>query len=267
MARTSCVKDRYFAKREGIVSLFSDADTEKVKNKIKKITDTGIREILLRHLESCGGNAEHAFSPEGVEEMNRNITSLNNGKQHQPIYNVRVYEKAEKYAVGKRGSKAKKFVEAEKDTNLFFAVYETVETNKATGLPVKKRSYATIPLYEAVKRAKAGLPIAPDNANGEKPAFVLSPNDLVYLPTKEDISQGTTSMPLDKNRIYKMKSSSGNQCFFLKHEVANSIVRKYEFSSSDKMERAITGEMIKETCIPIKVDRIGNIIEINGEKL
>ena len=199
--------------------------------------------------------------------MNRNITSLNNGKQHQPIYNVRVYEKAEKYAVGKRGSKAKKFVEAEKDTNLFFAVYETEETNKATGLPVKKRSYATIPLYEAVKRAKVGQPIAPDNANGEKPAFVLSPNDLVYLPTKEDISQGTISMPLDKNRIYKMKSSSGNQCFFLKHEVANSIVRKYEFSSSDKMERAITGEMIKETCIPIKVDRIGNIIEINGEKL
>ena len=26
------------------------------------------------------------------------------------------------------------------------------------------------------------------------------------------------------------------------------------------MQRAITGEMIKEICIPIKVDRLGNII-------
>lgn len=261
LGKDGSVKDRYFATRKPLDTSFNRKRIE------DSVTDTGIQKILLRHLELCGGDTERAFSPEGIEEMNRNITSLNNGKQHQPIYKVRVYEKAEKYAVGKCGSKAKKFVEAEKDTNLFFAVYETEETNKATGLPVKKRSYATIPLYEAVKRAKVGQPIAPDNANGEKPAFVLSPNDLVYLPTKEDISQGTISMPLDKNRIYKMKSSSGNQCFFLKHEVANSIVRKYEFSSSDKMERAITGEMIKETCIPIKVDRIGNIIEINGKKL
>lgn len=215
----------------------------------------------------CGGDTERAFSPEGIEEMNRNIVSLNNGKHHQPIYKVRVYEKAEKYAVGKRGSKSTKFVEAAKGTNLFFAVYETEETDKATGLPVKKRSYATIPLYEAVKRAKEGLPIAPENANGQKPTFVLSPNDLVYLPTKEEIDKGTISRPLDKSRIYKMVSSSGNQCFFIKYEVANNIVDKFEFSALNKMERAITGEMIKETCVPIKVDRIGNIIEINGKKL
>ena len=33
------------------------------------------------------------------------------------------------------------------------------------------------------------------------------------------------------------------------------------------MERAITGEMIKETCIPLKVDRLGNIVAVNGIKL
>lgn len=31
-------------------------------------------------------------------------------------------------------------------------------------------------------------------------------------------------------------------------------------SPKSKNERAITGEMIKEICIPIKVDRLGNII-------
>jgi CRISPR-associated endonuclease Csn1 len=33
------------------------------------------------------------------------------------------------------------------------------------------------------------------------------------------------------------------------------------------MERAITGEMIKKICIPIKVDRLGNVVEIGGEKV
>ena len=254
------VKDRYFATRKSLDKSFNGES-------IGKVTDTGIQKILLRHLEACGGDAEQAFSPEGIEEMNRNMTNLTNGKYHQPIYKVRVYEKADKYAVGRRGNKASKFVEAAKDTNLFFAVYETEEAGKAAGLPVRKRSYATIPLYKVVELAKAHLPIAPENGNGGKPAFVLSPNDLVYLPTEDEIGNGTIRRPLDKSRIYRMVSSSGYQCFFIKNEVASSIVNKVEFSSSNKMERAITGEMIKETCVPIKVDRIGNITEINGEKL
>ena len=38
-------------------------------------------------------------------------------------------------------------------------------------------------------------------------------------------------------------------------------------SQASKSPRAITGEMIKETCIPIKVDRLGNIVEVNGIKV
>ena len=59
-----------------------------------------------------------------------------------------------------------------------------------------------------------------------------------------------------------MVSSSGNQCFFIKGNVANAIIDKNEFSALNKMERAITGEMIKEVCIPLKVDRLGNITKI-----
>ncbi|MGL6022189.1 MAG: hypothetical protein ACRC0A_03685 [Chitinophagaceae bacterium] len=39
---------------------------------------------------------------------------------------------------------------------------------------------------------------------------------------------------------------------------------KFEFSSRNKMEKSVTGEMIKEICIPIKVDRLGNIVKINS---
>ena len=58
-----------------------------------------------------------------------------------------------------------------------------------------------------------------------------------------------------------MVSCTGNQCFFIQFHVSNMVIDKYEYSALNKMERAITGEMIKEICIPIQVDRLGNIIQ------
>jgi CRISPR-associated endonuclease Csn1 len=34
-----------------------------------------------------------AFTPEAIEEMNKNIIELNDGIFHQPIFKVRVFEK------------------------------------------------------------------------------------------------------------------------------------------------------------------------------
>ena len=38
-----------------------------------------------------------------------------------------------------------------------------------------------------------------------------------------------------------------------------------ELGSNNKAQKAWTGEMIKESCIPIKVDRLGMLISINGK--
>ena len=247
---TKETSDRYFATRKAI-------DTSFTKEFIRtKITDTGIQQILLHHLERYDNNAELAFSPDGIDEMNRNIRELNKGHNHQPILSVRVYEKADKFTVGQTGNKSKKFVEAAKGTNLFFAVYETTIEDKKTGKAEKKRSFRTIPLNEAISKMKQGLPL------DEQALFILSPNDLVYLPTDEENKAGEIRMPLDKSRIYKMVSSNKFQAFFVNKRVAAMIQDKFEYSPLNKMERAITGEMIKETCIPLKVDRLGNIIHI-----
>lgn len=211
---------------------------------------------MLRHLERYDGNPELAFSPDGIDEMNANIQELNGGKPHQPIRKVRKYEKADKFPVGQTGNKGCKFVEAAKGTNLFFAISEKEQVNKETGEVERKRSFRTIQLNEAIGKMKKGLPL------DEDALFILSPNDLVYLPTAEEQETGKITMPLDKERIYKMVSSNKFQCFFIQESVASPVVDKREFTSSNKMERAITGEMIKETCIPIKVDRLGNIIKI-----
>ena len=91
--------------------------------------------------------------------MNKHIMDYNNGKQHQPILKVRVSEpKGAKYQVGETGNKTKKFVEAQKGTNLYFAIYEDNDGN---------RSYNTIPLNEVSERLKQGLSPVPDKNEKE----------------------------------------------------------------------------------------------------
>ncbi|MDZ7741872.1 MAG: hypothetical protein U5Q03_09020 [Bacteroidota bacterium] len=105
------------------------------KKQLQNVTDSGIRKILESHVKNyTDGNWNErfdlAFSPEGIEEMNNNIKELNGGKEHQPIYKVRVYEEGNKFAVGETGNKREKFVEAAKGTNLFFAIYWNEEKQK-----------------------------------------------------------------------------------------------------------------------------------------
>lgn len=246
--------ERYYATRKSIDTSFT---AERIKG---SVTDTGIQNIMLRHLEEKGGKPDIAFSSEGIDEMNENITRLNNGTPHKPIYKVRVYEKANKFAVGQKGNKSKKFVEAAKGTNLFFAIYETEAFDKESGEMKIKRSFDSIPLNIVIERLKSGLAPVPPNEDGVNPKYVLSPNDLVYLPTKEELRTG--QVVGHKDRIYKFVSCTNREGFFVVSSVASIILDKYEFSPKNKMERAITGEMIKETCLPIRLDRLGNIIEI-----
>ena len=253
---TNETKDRYFATRKPLDTSFNQKKIE------ESITDTGIQKILLRHLEQKGYDPELAFSPDGIDEMNQNIVHLNNGKYHQPIFKVRVYEKADKFAIGKNGNKSSKFVEAAKGSNLYFAIYETEKWNETIGEYKRERKYATIPLNIVIERLKQGLPPAPADENGNEPKFVLSPNDLVYVQTADEIINNKIDKKIDPCRLYKMVSSAGSQCFFIKCSVASAIIDKLEFTTSNKMERALTGEMIKDVCIPIKVDRLGNITKI-----
>lgn len=234
----------------------------------EKVTDTGIQKILLAHLAQYNGDAKEAFSADGIEKMNQNIVALNGGVPHKPIYKVRKYEKADKFAVGEIGSKAKKYVEADKGTNLFFAIYVMKDND---GKEV--RSYATIPLKVIIDCQKQGKQewkllldqwvhennIVPANATLK---YILSPGDLVYIPTTEELE--SKNYNLVKDRIYKLVSSTGNRSFYIPYMVALSIIDKVEYTQLNKMERALTGEMIKELCVPIHIDRLGNIISLES---
>ncbi|WP_337631795.1 type II CRISPR RNA-guided endonuclease Cas9, partial [Prevotella pectinovora] len=250
---TKETNERFFATRKPLDTSF---DKKKIKT---QVADTAIQKILLNHLSAHGDKAETAFSPDGIDEMNRNIIVLNDGKFHQPILKVRIYEKADKYAVGQQGNKKKKYVEAAKGTNLFFAIYAEEKINEKTGDIVITRTYDSIPLNVVIDREKRGLSPAPENENGASPKYVLSPNDLVYVPNEEERETGRICEPLDKERIYKMVSCTGKECHFVPYSSAKPIYDKVEYFSLNKMGRALSGEMIKEICIPISINRIGEI--------
>jgi len=172
-----------------------------------------------------------------------------------------------KFAVGSIGNKNKKFVEAAKGTNLYFAIYNDKKGN---------RTYETIPLNVVVENQKQGA------LNNEKPEecsvpkvdhkgnellFSLTPNDLVYIPTMEEVNNphlfNCFDLTKEQNeRIYKFVSSSGSQAFFIQHVVATSIVNKVEYSALNKMEKSIDEIMIKSVCWKLQVNRIGRISNI-----
>lgn len=237
--------------------------------KIESITDASIQKIMLNHLEKYSEekngkivqHSELAFSSDGVDELNKNIIELNGGKLHQPIYKVRTYEpKGNKFNVGTTGNKKYKYVEAAKGTNLFFAIYKDENG---------KRNYDTVPLNIVIERQKQGLsPVSEKNELGHTLEFYLSPNDLVYLQTQEEKENNVhvdfkNLTKEQRKMIYKMVSSSGNQCFFIRQDIAKSVVNKFEFSALNKMEKSIEGLMIKDVCIKLKVDRLGNVSRTN----
>ena len=229
------------ATRKSIDSSF----TEKT---IASITDTGIQKILLNYL-AYKGSPELAFSPEGIEEMNKNIAKYNDGKDHQPIYKVRIFEEGSKFPLGEIGTKSQKYVETAKGTNLFFGIYQGKE----------KRSYATIPLDEVIERQKQGLTSVPEhNEKGEKLLFSLSPNDLVYVPMEGEDTENIDFTNLSKEqreRVYKIVNFSKKRLYGVPNIVAVPIIDKMEYTQYNKIEFLKE----KESCIKLKIDRLGNI--------
>ena len=229
------------------------------EKRIKKITDTGIQKILLNYLK-YKGSPEIAFSPEGLEELNKNLSIYNDGKPHKPIYKVRIYEKGSgRFALGEKGRKYKKYVQGA--PNLYFGIYQGAN----------KRSFATIPLNEVIERQKQGRPSIPEyNEKGDPLLFSLSPNDLVYVPIEGEIIENIDFQNLSneqKERIYNVNDFSST-CYFTPNRIAKAIFPKEvdlqrkgdKLSGSyDTKTASLEGIQIKEVCIKLKVDRLGNI--------
>ena len=238
---------------------------------IESITDTGIQKILKNYLATKGNNPEVAFSPEGLEEMNKNIVQYNDGLFHQPIYKARIFELGSKFSLGKTGNKKEKYVEAAKGTNLFFAIYKG---KNIKGEEV--RLYDTIPLDIVIERQKQGLtsvPVKHYDKNGSEYnlIFSLSPNDLVYVLSADENEnfnniQFSNLNNAQKRKIYKMEKASGTECYFIPNYFAR-LIKQYdakskigEMGSQNKLQTTVDIEnsmKIIDSCVKLKVNRLG----------
>jgi CRISPR-associated endonuclease Csn1 len=72
---------------------------------------------------------------------------------------------------------------------------------------------------------------------------------------------------IDNKRVFKIVSFTGNRLYALPYNVAKSIVDKMEYTQLNKIEFTDDKQSIKDGCVPIVVDRLGNITELNGRKL
>ncbi len=245
---------------------------EFTRKQLESITDIGIQKILENHIKNYIDEKgkecfDLAFNSDGVEQLNKNIVTLNNGKKHQPIYKVRVYEVGSKFKVSEdeNSPKSTKYVEAAQRTNLFFAVYW--DENK------KQRSYETIPLNEVIQHQKdvaklpknERTPIQPKATMG-KFLFTLSPNDLVFVPTEEE-QDNPNLVDFDNlseeqvGRVYKMVSTTQNKLECVPVHYSSPIISN-EMGSNNKNQNTIYGIQIKYICWKLEVDRLGNIVRV-----
>jgi CRISPR-associated endonuclease Csn1 len=267
------------------------ANLSEIKNRKhwEKITDSGIKTILDNHLknyvdEKGKEDFKKAFSPEGIEELNKNIVALNKGKFHQPIYKVRLYEESSKFPVSEstNSSKNKKYVEAAKGTNLFFNIYKNEKG---------ERVYETVPLNEVIahqkwrttltKKEREKTPMVPvKNILKNKTVtflFTLSPGDLVYVPTDEEMENPNS---VDFNNLTKEQvtrifvvNDFSTAIYFTPINLAKNIAPKEVDLSFDRKTNKLKGSFdtktasykdiqIKDICWKLEVDRLGNIINV-----
>lgn len=235
--------NEYAAKRVSLDKTFDIKKIEKIP--YARHSNNRLVNILRAHLKENANDPKEAFSGEGLDQLAK--------KYGKPITKVTTYEE-----IGNKFSFSGKLVEADKGSNVFFVIYENVEDRNDRII----NSESSLPLVNVIDCIANKIPIAQ-----EKPGYrtiILSPNDLVYVPEDDEAinSIDWSNKQNISERIYKVVSFSKAQCFFIPHFVASPLIDTIELGANNKSERTWDGIMIKNRCIKIIVNRLGNIVPV-----
>lgn len=253
--------------------IISDAHKTAIKEQIEKelpLTETKIEDkklektaIFISDFQSdfdkddVQMNPQLAFSADGVKELNTCIKELNGGKYHKPIYAVRLFTTLGKqFPVAEDGVKSSKYVVTDGDSNQFCGVYHS--SSDAT-----TRNFYVPTLRELVTSLKEGYepcnPTRYDEKNNECVLdFILSPLDLVYLPTQEEIETPNlvdinNLTKEQKSRIYKLVDCNDKKINFVPYYIASPLIdtkkeelEKFGISNIKFIEKTKTKDGVKE---------------------
>lgn len=214
-------------------------------DKIDGLPDRNLATILHNHLETFQIDDKKgpsiAFDSEGLDALYKIL-----GKR---INKVSIYE-----IIGEKFPVNMKAVQSETGTNLYMVIYEKIDDPG-------KREYMSIPLRDVIEAKANGDGTFVEKKEGYK-HFLLSPNDLVYLPDENE-NIGSINWTRDRqniaSKIYKLVSVNKGQAFFVPQTLSKVILDKIEFDSLNKVERALDGRMIKQFCIKLKANRLGHV--------
>lgn len=212
--------------------LLSGKDTTEIMigNKVIKKIDVFIRNRDISKSEEikvkC--NPQVAFSCDGIYELNANILKLNGGKSHKPIFKVQMAQVVgNMFPVSENinSPKSKRYVSTKEGSNMFCAIYQSDDSTKII-VPTFKET------IEYLRKNDTNL--FPDeivlNNLEFKRKIILSPLDMVYVPSEEEIEMPQlvdfTNLSIEqKNRIYKFVDGNSNEVMnFIPYYISNPIV-------------------------------------------
>ena len=249
---------------------------------LSRMVDVDLKNKVISHIDTMGGYKE-AFTENGIKEFNKRLEEEFNikfpGKKFKPITSVKLIstkdgnEEAEQelslLALERKSSYNKNLL-ISTGSNYAFAVLEK------EGI----RHFDEVSFFDATKLvnesfkkgnrniAEIMIKYFENKHPTSKLLFLLKQNDIVYLPHKGEntiTDPNNSGYPIfwnDKKsrsaNIYTVVKFSGKQIYFLKHDIAQVLINKVEFGSQNCYEKA-NGISIKDRCIKLKVDRLGNI--------
>jgi CRISPR-associated endonuclease Csn1 len=232
--------------------------------------------LFLRHIMEYNNNSKEAFSAEGLDKLNEK--AIDDPKIGRPIKSItRLDGTVEEEDMFKGG-----FYETDKGANSYFIMYEDPQSKKREG-------FHSISTHKTIERLNDKTKVGIADEKKGYGLIILSPGNLVYVPTNEErtkIKQGLSiADAIDWNNlkhissgIYKMTDTTQGKCLFVPYTISSSITEdsielgagnksarawdgevEYISNSKGKTSREDSGTMIKDVCIKLKTDRLGNI--------
>ncbi len=247
---------------------------------IERIPDEKLKENLISHVDSML-TLTNAFSKEGIRKLNETLLlefksiASNEDKKYIPINSIKLIalenedsneEANESLTRLQRPKSFNNALYVRTGGNYLFAIMEKEVFDKKEKINKLVRCFDLINLFDATNLLKEFFNAIEDKSkfnkneffknyfetkNESKLLFTLKLGDYVYLPNENHI--------VDTSNIYIVQKFSGNQIYFINHNIAKSIKPKLEFGSQDCIEK-IGDISIKDKCIKLNVDRLGNII-------
>jgi hypothetical protein len=258
---------------------------------IEKISNSFLKTALGDHFKNFAYKKEDAFSAEGILVLNKRLAEKKNKKgeiaPHTPITSIKIFYRDPSKVKKKKGQEEVEDALQRLDRKKAYNNSLFVKTGDNYLFAIMnrdgKRLFDLITFFDAANLLKEEFGKAHDKKlfnkdlvirsyfeekNKAQLLFTLKQGDPVYMPKEGEelitdpqspfYKSFWTNKEMISSNIYYVTQYSGNRIYFIKHSIADTIIKGKEFGSQNAYEN-IEGLSIKKYCVKLNIDRLGNI--------